>query len=378
MSDTVPLFQIDWNGEEIKNVVDSVTRGSFWANGPYIDEFERELESYHNTENAIVFNSGTSALIAALNAHGVGVGDEVIVPSFTFISTANAAKIVGATPRFVDIDQDRYGLDPAAVESNITEETAAIVPVHYAGKPCLIGELRKIADAHDIPLIEDAAEAFGAQVKGEPVGSFGDSAMLSFCQNKVITTGEGGAILTDDEEIAARCRRIRSHGRASEDYFADTSAGEYVSLGQNYRMPDVVAAIGVAQIEKAEDIIRRRRRVAQRYNERLRGIEGITCPSDPPKGRHVYQLYTVTFNDEIDRDAVIERLTEQGVSSKVYFNPAHESQYYQTETSYASGSLSVTSAVSDRVLSLPMDPNMSIETTERVVNAVDEAVTAVR
>ena len=177
----------------------------------------------------LTFNSGTSALHALLLSYGIGPGDEVIVPSFTFIATANAPKFVGAKPVFADIEDITFGLDPRAVEAKITPKTKAIIPVHYGGFPCKIRELKKIADDHGIMLIEDAAEAFGASVKGKMVGTFGDSAIMSFCQNKIITTGEGGAVVTDNKELYERMKLIRSHGRPDTvDYFStDRCSGLY-------------------------------------------------------------------------------------------------------------------------------------------------------
>jgi perosamine synthetase len=375
MPDDISLFEMAWDEDDVKNVVDSVTRGSYWANGPYVDEFEDSLARYHDVEHAVVFNSGTTALVSALEAAGVGSGDEVLVPSFTFISTANAVRLVGGEPVFVDIDYERYGLNPSAVTEAITEDTAAVVPVHYAGKPARIHEIADIADAYDLTVIEDAAESFGARAEGDTVCTVGNAGMLSFCQNKVITTGEGGAIVTDDDDLARDLELVRSHGRASGEYFDSASGGEYVSLGNNFRMADVVASIGVAQMEKAEHLIERRRSVADEYAARLADVGGVTVPEDPPSGRHVYQLYTVTFDDPADRDAAIETLSDRGIGSKVYFEPAHESRYYR-ENPARTGDLSTTVDVSSRVLSLPMHPGVTSIEVERVAEAVAEALDA--
>jgi perosamine synthetase len=268
MSDQILLFEIAWDGDDVKNVVDSVTRGGYWANGPYIDRFEEEREEYHQVDHAVVFNSETTALASALRALDVGDGDEVIVPSFRFISTVNVVKIVGATPVFADIERTSYGLDPNDARERITNDTAAILPVHYAGKPCQIEALRSIVDEHDLLLVENAAEALGVEVGDQKVGTFGDAGMLSFCQNKIVATGEGGAVLTDDE-TARDLRLLRSHGRASSEYFDSASGGDYVTLGNNYRMTDVVASTGVAQMEKVEStLIDGRRRAATRLSNR--------------------------------------------------------------------------------------------------------------
>lgn len=369
----IPLFQIDWDETEIKNAVDSITRGGYWANGPFIDQFEDLLAAYFNVDHAVVFNSGTSALISSLDAAGVGPGDEVIVPSFTFIATANAVKAVGATPVFADIEPVYYGLDPNAVRDAITDETAAILPVHYAGHPCRIDELGKIAAAHDLHLIEDAAEAQGARMGGEPVGTVGDAGVLSFCQNKIITTGEGGAVVTDDDDIANHLRLRRSHGRASGDYFDSAETGEYVGMGYNFRMPDIAAALGVAQMERIEDIIERRRAIATDLTDRIVDIEGVHPPVEAENAYHVYQLYTVAFDETIDRDAVIEELAARDIASKVYFEPVHLSRFYRDEHGYEPGSLPTTEQMSERVLSLPMHANLPLAHRKRIAAELEAA-----
>jgi perosamine synthetase len=375
MADAIPLFEITWDRDDVKNVVDSVTRGAYWANGPYIDDFETALEEYHDIEHAVVFNSGTTALVSALRALNIGPGDEVIVPSFTFISTTNVVEMVDAEPVFADIESESLGLDPDDVRDRITDDTAAILPVHYSGKPCKIRELREIATEHDLRLVEDAAEALGAESQGQKVGTFGDAGMLSFCQNKVVATGEGGAVLTEDDDVAREARLLRSHGRASGDYFDSASGGDYVALGNNFRMPDVVASIGVAQMQKVEDtLIAGRQRVAARYREQLKEIDGVTPPRAPADGRHVYQLFTVRFDDDVDRDAVVQSLEDENIASKVYFDPVHRSEYYSGRYGDDAWSLPTTDAVSESVLSLPMFPHMTAEDIDHVVDCVAAAL----
>ena len=202
MTEAIPLFEIPWDETDISNAVESISRGGYWAKGPFVDEFEAGLESYFGIDYAVSTNSGTTALVAALEACDVGPGDEVIVPSFTFIATANVVKLVGAEPVFADIELDTFGLNPHSVAANISDDTAAIIPVHVYGTPCRIHELRTIADDNDLWLIEDNAEAFGATADGDLAGTVGDIAALSFCQNKILPTGEGGAVITDDPTLA--------------------------------------------------------------------------------------------------------------------------------------------------------------------------------
>ncbi|MFC4438119.1 MULTISPECIES: DegT/DnrJ/EryC1/StrS family aminotransferase [Natrialbaceae] len=375
MSDEIPLFEIAWDERDVKNAVDSITRGSFWANGPYIEEFESGLEAYLGVEHAVTVNSGTTALVAALEAHGIGEGDEVIVPAFTFIATANAVRLAGARPVFADIESETYGLDPAAVAENVTEDTAAIMPIHPYGAPCRIGALADIASDANVPLIEDAAEAFGSEYRGRALGTIGDTATLSFCQNKVLPTGEGGAVVTDDDELARRLERFRSHGRASEDYFSSAGSGDYVALGTNVRMSDLVASVGCAQLEKVDELIAERRRVAARYTAGLTDAPGVEPHTAVDGDTHVYQLFTVTLGADVDRDAVIDTLAERSIASKVYWDPpVHLTHAYRERYGYERGLLPVTEGVSERVLSLPIHPELRNREVDRIVAAVRDGV----
>ena len=375
-SEPIPLFEIDWDRQDVLNVVDSVTRGGYWAKGPYVDEFEERIESYLGVEHAVTYNSGTTALVGALHAAGVEEDDEVIVPAFTFIATANAVRLVGAEPVFVDIERDRYALDPDAVRASITDRTAAILPIHCYGKPFLMDDLSAVANNHDIPLIEDAAEAFGAREGGKMAGTVGDAAALSFCQNKVVATGEGGAVVTDDPELAERLRLYRSHGRSSSDYFDVADSGEYIALGTNNRMADVVAAIGAAQMGRIENLVERRRSVAATYHDALDDVDGIELPSDPVDGHHVYQIYTVTCASSALRTSILKALDAYDVSAKVYWDPpVHRTTYYKGD---ADINLPVSEDLASRVLSLPMHPNLSPESVDRVAEAVRAGVAAHR
>jgi len=375
MTSNIPLFKITWDQREVSNAVESITRGSYWAKGPFVSEFETQLESYFGVEHAITVNSGTTALVASLAAHNVGPGDEVIVPSFTFIATANAVKLVGADPIFVDIERDSLGLDPDGVRDAITDDTVAMIPVHLFGSPCRIGELTDIARKHDLTVIEDAAEAMGSELDGQKVGTFGDTAALSFCQNKVVVTGEGGAVITDDPDLARQVRLYRSHGRASSNYFESTQAGSYVSLGTNIRMSDLVASIGCAQLEKVDELIAGRRRAAQWMHEGLEELEPVTPYRGVPENFHVYQLYTVFLDSEVNRGALIDDLAERGVSSKTYWDvPVHRTEFYRRKRGGEPETLPVTETVCSQVLSLPIYPDLTETDAKRVVTAIRDAI----
>jgi len=364
----VPLFKIFWDDEDIRAVNEVIKRGMYWTEGPKSKEFEKMIAEYIGTKYAVVFNSGTTALHGAILAHGIKQGDEAIVPSFTFIATANALLFAGAKPVFADIESETLGLDPDDVKEKITEKTKAIVPVHYGGSPCLIRELKEIAEDHDLILIEDAAESFGAKIKDEKVGTFGDSAMLSFCQNKVITTGDGGAVVTDLREIYEKMRLIRSHGRSEgSDYFSSWKLMDYVTLGYNYRMPDILAALGIAQLKKVDKIIAMRRNNAKHMNNRLSEMREVSPPKPLNDYFHVYQMYTVRVKgNERMRDDLAKYLAEKGITTKVYFYPVHLTHFYKNELKYDCN-LPVTEGMSRQVLTLPMYPSLTMEEIDYIV-----------
>ena len=292
MKDQIPLFKIYWDQDDIELVSETIKKGAYWTIGSNTTKFEEMISQYIGTKYCLVFNSGTSALHAILLAYGLGPGDEVIVPSFTFIATANSALFVGATPIFADIEERTYGLDPEDVLRKITPRTKAIIPVHYAGSPCLVKELRQIADEHGLILIEDAAEAFGSRIGTKMVGTFGHSAILSFCQNKIITTGEGGAVITDSKEVYEKLKLIRSQGRLdTANYFTSTEYLDYVILGYNFRLSDISAALGIAQMKKVNKIIEMRRRVAAHWDLKLINVTQLIVPKNPEDYFNVYQMY---------------------------------------------------------------------------------------
>lgn len=364
----VPLFKIYWDSDDVKSVEACIKRGSSWTCGPEIDEFERNITKYIGIKYCTVFSSGTSALHALMLAYNIGKGDEVIVPSFTFIATSNAALFVGATPVFADVEENSFGLDPNDVEKKITEKTKAIIAVHYSGYPCKIEELREIADRHKILLIEDAAEAIGAKTSSKKnVGTVGDAAVLSFCQNKIITTGEGGAIITKDKNLNEKLRLIRSHGRQEGDYFSGANL-DYISLGYNFRISSINAALGVSQIKKIEKIIKIRQDIVSYYKKELSKINGIEI-SDV-KGRSVYQLFTIKVKNG-KRDSLMKHLANNGISTKIYFEPVHMTHFYSKVLDTKS-SLPVTESLSKEVLSLPIYPSLSRKEIDFIVGKISK------
>lgn len=373
----IPLFKIYWDKDDTDALNEVISRGMDWAIGPEVTQLEQGLSQYLNISYCLAFNSGTSALHAVLLAYGIGSGDEVIVPSFTFIATANAPLFVGAKPVFADIEEKTYGLDAEDVERKITSKTKAILPIHYAGCPCLIGELRQIADKHNLLLIEDAAEALGADINGTKIGSIGDAAILSFCQNKLISTGEGGAVVTNSREIYEKLQLIRSHGRSSDaDYFSSTKYADYVTLGYNFRMPSINAALGLAQLNKLPRLVEMRRGNARLMDRRLASIEGITTPLPLEGFYHVYQMYTIRVPAEF-RDGLMNYLAESGIQSKVYFTPVHQTAFYKSNLKYDC-TLPVTESVSQQVITLPMYPSLGEEEITFITDRIADYLSKVR
>ena len=368
----IPLFKIYWDEQDVESVNSIIREGAFWAGGPTIDKFEEKIAQYIGRKFCVVFNSGTSALHADLLAHGIGPGDEVIVPSFTFITTANAVLFVGAKPVFADIEEKTLGLNPEDIKNKITKKTKAIITVHYGGCPCLITEIKKIADDNHLILIEDSAEAFGSSIGNKKLSTFGDSAMLSFCQNKIISTGEGGAIVTDSRDLYEKLKLWRSHGRQEDPRYINTPEYlDHIALGYNFRMPDMVAALGLSQIEKTDKLIEMRKKGADYYNEKLKLIDEIIVLGHPENYSHVYQLYTIRIKSgRGDRDNLIKYLAERGVMTKVYFHPVHLTRFYKNRFGYRGGELPLSEKMSEEVLTLPMYPEITREEIEYVVENI--------
>jgi perosamine synthetase len=263
----IPLFKMYSDETDVEAVTKVIQRQSYWATGDEINLFERELARFVGTKYAVVFNSGTSALHSMYIAFGIKPGDEVIVPSFTFIATANTPLFVGAKPTFADIEVDTYGLDVNSVKRKITKKTKAIMPIHYGGCSCFhIKELKELAEEKNLLFFEDAAQSLGARFDHKKVGLFGEAAMFSFCQDKMISTGEGGVVVTNDQDRYEDMKLIISHGRADDgNYFSSTSLGEYIQIGYNFRMPSMNAALGLVQLRRINEIIEKRRKNAEEY-----------------------------------------------------------------------------------------------------------------
>ena len=356
MKKTYPLFDIYWDENDIEKVINVIKRGSYWAIGPEIREFEERLAEYYNVGYAVTFNSGTSALHAILLAFDITSG-EVIVPSMSFISTANCVILTGAKPVFAEIEEKTLGLDVNDVEKKITKKTRAIIPMHYGGKVCKdIEVLNELANNKKIKLIEDNAESFGAKINNKFAGTIGHAGMLSFCQNKIITMGEGGAILTNDEKIYKKLLLIRSHGRVEQsgtDYFSNIYEMDYIQVGYNYRIPTMCGALGLSQLEKIDKIIELRRKVGKYYDNHLKEIPQIQIIPEIEESRNVYQLYSVLLENPDNRNELQAYLLEKGIYSKVYFFPIHLKSFYREKFGYKKGDFPITETLSNKILTIP-------------------------
>jgi dTDP-4-amino-4,6-dideoxygalactose transaminase len=347
-------------GDEEKAAVLEVLSSGQLAQGPVTEAFEHEFAGWCGAAHAIAVNSGTAALHLVMLAYGLKEGDELITSPFTFVASANAALFAGARPVFVDIEPETYCLDPAKVEAAITDRTRAIMPVDLYGHPADIPALKEIADRHGVVLIEDACQAHGSQIGRQKAGGLGITATFSFYPTKNITTAEGGMVTTDDDDVAHKVGVLRQHG-AAQRYHHDV-------LGFNFRMTDISAAIGRAQLAKVDGMNERRRRNASVLDEGLAGIKGVKLPRERPGYRHAYHQYTVLI--EGDRDRFQKGLQERGVGSAVHYAvPVHKQPLY-VGLGYGRVSMPVTEHAADHVLSLPVHPGLSDEDLDRIIESV--------
>ena len=369
----LPLYKIYTDDEDVNLITKIIKRGSNWAIGPEIEEFESAISNYVGVDYCTVLNSGTSSLHATLLAFGLGNGDEILVPSFSFVSTANSVLFVNATPSFVDIEEKTFGLNPELIKEKISSSTKAIIPMDYGGMSCQISEIKKHAENNDLLLIEDCAESLGSSINGKKVGSISDAAIFSFCGNKVLTTGEGGAVVTNSRDIYDKIKLIRSHGRLDQtNYFENPSSSQYLALGYNWRMSSITAALGLTQLNKLEKIIKMRKNNANYLSSKLSKFSQIKVPTPPNGYDHIYQMFTIRLPDRNIRNSLHDFLTSRRIFSKVYFTPIHTTSFYQQKFSIDNNSLPITEKISNQVLTLPLYPNMTMEEKDLLVQTISE------
>jgi perosamine synthetase len=369
-----------WIEEEDIDAVVEVLRSDWLTTGPKVEAFERAVAEFVGAREAVAVSSGTAALHAAMYAIGIGPGDEVILPPMTFVSTANAVLFQGGTPVFVDVDPDTLLLDPARVKERITPRTKAIVAVDYAGQPCDYDPLRDIARSHRLFLIADACHSLGATYKGQKVGTLADLTVFSFHPVKHITTGEGGMVLTDNPQLAARMRAFRNHGidlDSRQRAENGTWYYEIVDLGYNYRITDFQSALGQSQLHKIHKWISRRQAIAHRYDSAFAGNWVLEPLRVRPDVFHVYHLYVVRLaagHRQITREGVYETLRSAGMGVNVHYIPVHLHPYYREHLGTAAGMCPAAEAAYERILSLPIFPLMADDDVEEVISVLSQAV----
>jgi perosamine synthetase len=344
-------------GEREIELVTQVLRTPYLSIGPMIERLEQGMARYIGATHAAGVSNGTAGLHLCVRAAGIGEGDEVITTPFSFVASANCMLYERARPVFVDIEPDSLNMDPNRIEEAITPRTRAILPVHAFGQPADMDPIFDIARRHDLCIIEDACEALGTEYKGRKAGTLGDTAVFAFYPNKQMTTGEGGIIVTNRPECDALYRSLRNQGRDVFDAWLNHSR-----LGYNYRLDELSAALGVAQLERIEELLQKRERVAQMYNQRLSGVKGITVPFIASTTTRVsWFVYVIRLAAEIDRNAIMKALEQRGIPSRPYFSPIHLQPFYRQMFGCHEGDFPITERVARSTLALPFYGSMEEE-----------------
>jgi perosamine synthetase len=362
------MSSADLDESDVQAVLDVVRSGRL-ALGAKTIEFEQAVAEYVGVRHAVAVNSGTSALHLIVKALAVGPRDEVLVPSFTFAASVNAFLYEGATPVFIDIEPHTYNLDTADLERKITARTKAIMAVDVFGHPAEWDEILRIAANHGLRVIDDSCEALGAEYKGRKLGQFGDAGAFAFYPNKQMTTGEGGIVVCDDEEIASLCRSLRNQGRGEMGAWL-----EHERLGYNYRLDEMSAALGVSQLRRIESFLSKREQVARSYTARLEKFDWVRPQIVKPYARMSWFVYVVTLAEGLGRDPVMQAMEERGVPVRGYFSPVHLQPYIRERFGFRGGELPITEATARRTIALPFHNNLTPSEIEKVVATLEDVV----
>jgi len=361
----IPVAEPVIGKRELELVTEAVKSGWVSSKGKFIKEFETKFAEYIGVEYGVAVSNGTAALHLALVTLGIGKGDEVIIPTLTFASVANAVIYTGAKPVFIDSHPDYWCINPNSIEKRVTTRTKAIIVVHLYGHPCDMDRILKIAEENNLYVIEDCAEAHGAEYKGKKVGSFGDISCFSFYGNKIITTGEGGMCLTNDSKLAEKMRFLRDHGmRPERRYWHEV-------IGFNYRMTNLQAALGVAQLEKINDFIKKKREIAEIYNSQLKNIEGVILPPEMPWAKNVYWMYSILISEEnygLNRDGLMKKLAEKGVETRRFFYPLHMMPPYRKYVKNCT--FHVAERLSSCGINLPSSVKLTKDDIEKIIQVI--------
>lgn len=366
--------------KEIKEVARTLKSG-WLTTGKRSKLFEEKFARYIGVKHAVALSSGTAALFLSLIVDEVQSGDEVITTPFTFISTANVVHHLGATPVFVDIDEDTYNIDPDKIEKAITKKTKAIIPVHYSGQPCDLKIIMDIAKEHNLQVIEDAAHAMGAEYYGKKVGSLGNLTCFSMFPTKNITTGEGGIITLNDENKAKRLLTLRLHGMSKDGWKRYAQEGSWYyevhEAGYKFNFPDINAAIGLVQLAKIDKLNQKRRALVDYYLKNLSEMPGIRTLKVKPEIKSSWHIFPVWVDKEIlgiDRNQLIKELWKRNIGTSVHFIPLHLQPFYQENYHYKEGDFPVTEKVFEGIVSLPLFPRMKLKDIDDVIEAIKDSI----
>jgi len=377
----IPYGRQNISADDVDAVVE-VLQSDWLTTGPKVSEFEAALGQFSTAQHAVVFSSGTAALHAAMDAIGLQVGDEVVVPAISFVATANCVVYQGGTPIFADINPHTLLIDIDNVRRKISPRTRAVIAMDYAGQPCDYLALRELCDEHGLILVADACHSLGATVNDIPVGRLADLTVFSFHPVKSITTGEGGALVTESEEYAQRAKTFRNHGIDSDHHQrAQQGAWRYDmhSLGFNYRLTDIQAALGISQLAKLPNWIARRQEIAKLYDGELSGIPGVTPLSVSDKVGHAYHLYVIKLEsgqEGITRDELFDRLRDAGIGVNVHYLPIFQHSFYRNNYPVDESLYPNACSVAESILSLPIYPAMSDQDVMTVVTELKRALVA--
>lgn len=376
---------VPWIGEREKQLVLESLESGWITTGPKTQLLAERIAALSGTRHAVAVNSATGALHLALEALGLGPGDEVITPTYTFAATVNVIEHVRATPVLVDVEADTLNLDPAAVEAAITPRTKAILTVDYGGHPCEYDTLQRLADRHGLAIVDDAAHALGARYRGRPVGTLARVTAFSFYATKNLSTGEGGAAVTDDEALADRIRLLSLHGMSRDAWkrYSDTGSWYYevVAPGWKYNLSDVLAAIGVGQLERFDEFQARRRDLVQRMSAGLAGVPEVRVPVARPEVDHAWHLFPIALQLErltIDRARFITELRAENIGTSVHFIPIHFHPHFRDSLGLREGAFPVAEDAYRRAITLPLFPRMTDRDADDVVEAVRKVALAFR
>jgi dTDP-4-amino-4,6-dideoxygalactose transaminase len=373
----IPLAAIEM-GEAERQAADRVLRSGWLSMGSETEALERALAARVGVRHAFAVTNATAALHLALAALGIKAGDEVAVPSLTFVASANVILYTGADPVFVDIEgPDDLTISVSDLERKLTPRTRAVIVVHYAGYVCDMAAILQVARRHGLAVVEDAAHALGAQRDGLHAGAFGDVGCFSFYANKNLTTGEGGALVTNRDDVAERIRLMRSHGMTTltwDRWKGHAHSYDVVELGYNYRFDDLRAAIGRVQLEQLDPMNDRRRQLVERYHRQLRDVPGVTVPFARHPGTSAYHILPVLLADVATRERVIAALTAEGIQTSIHYPPIHRFAYYRRRFPNGGQALKLTEEVADRELTLPLYPSLGHDEVDVVVDGLRRAL----